>query len=98
MMKPPPSRRPLHILIVEGSAELRQLMTVILRQAGHSVEAVTSTPEAIITLDSSPFDVIVCDFSLHRNPTALALARSVRRIWPHMRFVVAVGCPDDLPI
>jgi DNA-binding NtrC family response regulator len=78
---------PYEILICDDDPDIRQAMKRTLR--GYRVTETTSPREAIETLKTKKFDVIVSDFSLEAESDGLDLLQHVRVSYPEMiRFLV----------
>lgn len=76
----PPSGRldNLRILIVEDDADSRELVSLVLEDAGATVAAVGSVTEALATLDAFHPDAVVSDIGLP-NSDGYALIRRIRQ-------------------
>lgn len=75
------------ILICDDDPEIRKAMKRTLR--GYDVTETTSPREAIETLKSKSFDVVVSDFSLEADSDGLDLLQHVRVAYPEtIRFLV----------
>lgn len=76
----PASRRldNLRILIVEDDADSRELVTMVLEDAGATVAAVCSVTEALDTLDAFHPDAVVSDIGLPNND-GYALIQRIRQ-------------------
>ncbi len=87
---------PLRVLVVEDSASLRHMLSVILRRVGCVVHAVAEGSEALSLLQQAHFDIIVSDLFLGSDLSGLDLAAAVRQIAPHARFILASGSIEDV--
>jgi PAS domain S-box-containing protein len=56
--------KPLAVLVVDDEAAVRDMLSEILRNAGHSVVTAVSGREALVRLDSAPYDVILTDIRM----------------------------------
>jgi CheY-like chemotaxis protein len=95
MTSPEPLDR-LRLLVVEDVPPLRDLMMLVLRHNRHVVEAAASAGEALLKLQQSAFDVVVSDLSLGSGMTGWDLARAIRDVWPHVRFVLVTGSAEGI--
>jgi CheY-like chemotaxis protein len=59
-----PSRRRLHILLVEDQLINQKIATLLLERLGHSVAVVDDGSKAIATLGSARFDVVFMDIQM----------------------------------
>jgi DNA-binding NtrC family response regulator len=68
------------ILVVEDEAALRLALSGLLRREGHEVVLASSAAEAIVSLSSDAFDLVLTDLALGRDGSGLdVLAESRRR-------------------
>jgi len=75
------------LLVVEDQASVRQVLTALLRQEGFETLAVESAEQALETLRSGGFDLIVTDLRLG-GMDGMTLLRHVSREWPEIPVVV----------
>ena len=68
----------LRILVVDDSSDGRTLTSLMLTQAGASVNAVASVREALQTIDAERFDAVVSDIGLP-DEDGYALIRQIRK-------------------
>jgi two-component system, NtrC family, response regulator HydG len=59
-------RTPVHgrILVVDDEETVRALLTGLLREEGHDVDAVASGEDALKALDGAPYDIVLLDLNL----------------------------------
>jgi CheY-like chemotaxis protein/anti-sigma regulatory factor (Ser/Thr protein kinase) len=81
----------LRVLVVDDEPRLAELATVLLRQDGHRVAAVTSAEEALALLAVEHFDALVSDVSLGDGMNGWALVRRVKQSSPTIRVVLVTG-------
>jgi DNA-binding response OmpR family regulator len=67
----------LEVLVVEDAPEFAQIVSTVLRQAGHRVRVATSIADATVALSSVPPDLVVLDLTLP-DGDGLDLCRVVR--------------------
>ncbi|CAN5560556.1 phosphate regulon transcriptional regulator PhoB [soil metagenome] len=94
-----------NILIVEDEADVRDLIMVHLKRAGHTVTAVSSVEEArgafavLLSQNTSRFDVCVLDWMLP-GASGVDFARELRRLHPRadlaILMVTAKSEPQDI--
>jgi CheY-like chemotaxis protein len=74
-----PSRRgqPQRVLCAEDHPQMAELMTKVLRQAGHSVVCVPDGRQALQLCDADRFDVVVTDHQMP-NVSGLELVAQLR--------------------
>jgi CheY-like chemotaxis protein len=78
------------VLVVDDDATLRQLISLRLRLLGHEVEAVSSVPAAIETLEARTIGAIISDYSMP-EATGLELLAYVERRRLSIPFVLMTG-------
>jgi len=91
--KPSTTRQPLEglrVLVVEDEPDARELLSLTLECAGASVEAVTSTQEALDNLRVSKPDVLLSDIGLPVE-SGYELIRRVRSLSSQARNIPAVA-------
>ncbi len=85
-----------NLLIVDDSAENRELLQLLLQQQGHQVTAAASGPEALELLASRPFDLILLDVMMPDMDGFAVLERLKRNeAWRHIP-VLMVSALDRL--
>ncbi len=89
----PTDVRPLAVLAVDDDASARSLLRVLLAQAGHSCQLADSAQEALRILESQPVDAVVSDLQMP-GMSGLELLSCVRRLYPHVAFVMVTGVDD----
>jgi CheY-like chemotaxis protein len=95
-----PATAPLHglsVLVVDDNADARAIYTMMLRQAGAAVSAVSSAPAATRRLKHLRPDVVITDLSMPRRDGLWLLTwirqRDAKR--KHYTPVIAVTAHDD---
>jgi DNA-binding response OmpR family regulator len=68
---------PMEVLVVEDQPEYTQVVTAVLRQAGHKVRTAVTVAEASVALASVPPDLVVLDLTLP-DGDGLDLCREIR--------------------
>ena len=81
-----PRSRALRILVLDDHPGVRQLIVLILEQAGHLVDDVANATEAIAHLRQVAYDVVLSD-----QLSGVGLAAEVRRRWPDVGFILTTG-------
>lgn len=72
------SAAPARILAIEDEPSIAQLIADVLREDGHTVEAVLESQEALRRLSQNPYDLIICDLRIPHFD-GQAIYRSLRR-------------------
>ena len=76
--QPSGQTKPQRILIVEDNRDAAESMCVLLRLAGHEVDAVHSGLLALEAVDTFQPEVVICDISLPGGMDGYEVARSLR--------------------
>jgi CheY-like chemotaxis protein len=71
----------LHVLVVEDDADSREVLTIVLQQAGAVVAAAESAEQAMALLEQRPPDVIIADIGMPRED-GYEFIRRVRHMDP----------------
>ena len=87
------SRGSVRILIVDDERTLRESCATLLRSQGYSVAASGRGDEALQTLKSSPFDIVLIDLYMSQVP-GLALLRAALDVRPDTLVVMMTGNPS----
>lgn len=67
-----------HVLVVDDDAELRRLVSKLLRASGYRVTAIRSAPEVRHALANTPVDIIILDLMLP-GTSGLEICRVIRQ-------------------
>src|SRR5437660_1056013 len=87
------SRASVRILIVDDERTLRESCVTLLRSQGYTAAACGRGDEALQTLKSSPFDIVLIDLYMSQVP-GLALLRAALDVRPDMLVVMMTGNPS----
>jgi len=83
--------RPQRILVIEDSAQVRELLATLLAEQGHTVTAAVSGPEGLATLESGrAVDLVLTDLGMPEM-TGWQVARAVKARWPGIRVGIVTG-------
>jgi len=83
--------RPQRILVIEDSAQVRELLATLLAEQGHSVTAAASGSEGLATLESGrAVDLVLTDLGMP-GMTGWQVARAVKARWPGIRVGIVTG-------
>ena len=85
----------LAVLAVEDDAGLRQLIELVLLEAGHDVVVAPDAGQALRALETRRYDVLVTDIALPGPMNGRRLASLASARWPGLRVVLASGGFDD---
>lgn len=94
-----PSSRPRRVLVVDDQRDMRQMLTAVLRSAGHAVESAADADEALARAGAFDPEVVVCDLTLGPPMDGPALARAMRSgpLRAEAVLIALTGCraPED---
>ncbi|RPI46077.1 MAG: PAS domain-containing sensor histidine kinase, partial [Betaproteobacteria bacterium] len=83
------------ILVVDDEAEVREVLTEILRSADNHVAAASSGREALERMEAQHYDVILTDIRMP-DLDGLALYHEIKRRWPERGNLVVFVTGDTL--
>lgn len=86
----PHGHGPVRILFVEDDDDLRMMGAAQIAELGYEVQDVPTAEAALAVLAQQPVDVLVTDIGLPGQPGD-AMALEARRLWPHLKVVLASG-------
>src|ERR1035437_1521529 len=78
------------LLIVEDDASVRSTMVTVLELEGYTVEAVSSTREAIHRLEASPYPIVISDIYLD-DRTGIDILKTARLHNPDGAVILMTG-------
>ena len=77
------------VLVVEDSADLRDMYQEILSLEGHTVRTTETADEALVAARAEPPAVVVLDLGIAGD-----IGRLVAALGPHVKVIVASGARD----
>jgi DNA-binding NtrC family response regulator len=81
---------PHRILVVDDKANMRQMLEVAFTDHGYAVEAAASGAEAIIKLQSAPFDVVITDMNMPEG-TGLDVLRAAKAVSSDTEVIIVTA-------
>lgn len=81
-----------NVLVVDDEKDIRTTLSVLLRSAGHRVEAAEEARAALKFLQSDSFDVVISDILLP-CVTGMDLLRALRQVAPRVQVILMTGRP-----
>ncbi len=78
------------ILVVDDEPELRELIQLVLRGAGHAVVGAADGREAAQMIASQPFDIVMTDLIMPERD-GLEFIAEVRAKYPNVRVIAMSG-------
>lgn len=88
-------QKTLRILLVDDKPAVLLTYRMILQQHGHEVTAAPCYSDALSSLNSSEFDLLLCDLGLDGNHNGFDVIERAREKSPDMRSVLLTGYVDD---
>jgi response regulator RpfG family c-di-GMP phosphodiesterase len=82
-----------HLLIVDDEAQYRNVLSVMLAQAGMTCTTAADGAEALGVLQREPVDAVIADLNMP-GISGLELLAQVRRFYPQRVFLMATGVDD----
>src|SRR5205814_2833307 len=82
-----PDRR---VLVVDDERSIRELLAVMLKQAGHDVTLAEGGEQAVEVLKSESFDLVITDLRM-RKVDGLAVLRATKEHAPHTVVLVVTA-------
>jgi len=92
-----PSRRPLHVLLIEDNPDGREVLRELLEASGHRVDVAVNGLEGLAQATRAPPDVLLTDLGLP-GLDGYEVARRVRATCSPVPYLVALtgfGMPED---
>ncbi len=83
------------VLVVEDDADSRQVLALLLAQAGYSVHEACDGLEAMNEMKRRRFDVVVTDYHMPRL-NGFELLMLTRVVWPDLPVVIVSGSQGDM--
>lgn len=78
------------ILVIDDNNDLRELMCLILRQAGYDVEGASDGQEGLAAQRARPADVVITDIFMP-NQDGIETISMFRKEFPGIRLIVMSG-------
>jgi DNA-binding NtrC family response regulator len=89
----PVNRTGARLLIVDDEVAQRNVLAVMVEQAGMACKTVQGVKEALASLQGESFDAVIADLNMP-GVSGMELLTEVRRRHPHMVFLMATGIDD----
>jgi response regulator RpfG family c-di-GMP phosphodiesterase len=89
----PASRTGARLLIVDDEIAQRNMLAVMVEQAGMACQTVPDGWEALASLQTQAFDAVIADLNMP-GYSGMELLTEVRRHYPQMVFLMATGVDD----
>ncbi|NVB39757.1 response regulator [Pseudenhygromyxa sp. WMMC2535] len=80
------------VLVVDDERSLRRTFALFLRDDGHEVETAEDVDQALTTLETDDFDVVVSDIILPRR-SGVSLLEAIAERWPNIKVILVTGEP-----
>ncbi len=79
------------ILVIDDEPSVLLTYKMILEQEGYEVTAAPTSKEARKAIESSEFELVLCDFSLEQQHTGFEVIEAERKIRPQTPCVLLTG-------
>ena len=86
----PQDKRTGHILVVEDEPSIAQLITDVLREEGHHVEAVLDSQQGLTKISRNWYDLVICDLRMPRLDGAAFYNALVRTGSPQQNRILFI--------
>ena len=87
----------MRILILDDQPPVVSMLARTCTTEGHQVTPLTSSPEALITLATEPFDLLMTDMNMP-DPDGVTVVREARRLQPDIFTLVITGHAAHYPL
>lgn len=87
----------MRILILDDQEPIVNMLSRVCTSEGHEVSPFTSSPEALITLATERFDLLMTDMNMP-NPDGVTVVREARRLQPDIFTLVITGHAAQYPL
>jgi CheY-like chemotaxis protein/DNA-binding transcriptional ArsR family regulator len=77
----------MRVLVVDDDPAFREELAAVLRNSGHTVLGVSSSPQAVVALEKEEFDVMFTDPEMGRQ-SGMELLTRVSQRWPRLLVVM----------
>jgi len=84
---------PRRALFVDDEESIRLMLSAVLEQNGFKVRTAASVDEALVELNSTPFDVLVCDLNIERPGDGFVVLSAMRHVQPDCVNLILTGYP-----
>ena len=84
------------ILVLEDEDDVREMIEIVLTDAGLDVTTAATAWEAVAFIDEKPFDLMVADIKLPGRLNGLQLAQHVRAQHPGLKCLFISGTHDPV--
>ena len=83
------------LLIVDDERALLLSYQLIFNRVGYIVTTANTTDSALALLNQQEFDLLLCDLSIERENSGLAIVDAAKRIAPEIGIILMTGFSDD---
>jgi CheY-like chemotaxis protein len=91
----PTKTRAGRVLVVEDEAEVREILTSVLRSDGHSVVACPDGDRALVELGNAGFDLVITDLGMP-GLSGWDVARAVKELHPGTPVAMVTGWSEQI--
>ena len=84
---------PRRALFVDDEESIRLMLSAVLEQNGFNVRTAASVDKALVELNSTPFDVLVCDLNIEKPGDGFVVLSAMRHVQPDCVNLILTGYP-----
>lgn len=81
------------VLFVDDEESIRIMLSAVLEQHGFKVRTASSVPEALVEINASRFDVLICDLNLDKPGDGFLVLAAMRHLHPDCVNLILTGYP-----
>jgi ActR/RegA family two-component response regulator len=86
--------KPIRLLFVEDEESIRLTLGTLLTRSGFDVTTAATVGDALIQINSMPFDVLLCDLNIEKPGDGFAVIGTMRYAQPHCISLVLTAYPS----
>lgn len=81
------------LLFVDDEATIRLTLPPLLEKRGFEVRIAADVPQALLEVNSSRFDVLICDLNIQQEGDGFLVVSAMRHLQPHCVNIILTGYP-----
>ena len=93
---PPAAARHLRILVVEDDHDVATILTSLLHAEGQIVDRVENAEQALNSLESQSYDLVLSDILMPGGMNGIDLAHILKDKWPNLPVILSSGYPGEV--
>jgi len=84
---------PTRVLFVDDEESIRTMLSAVLKQHGLKVRTAASVSEALVEINATRFDVLICDLNLEKAGDGFLVLAAMRHLHPDCVNLILTGYP-----